>query len=54
MGKNGLTSDPTQFDASMIASGKDLSGMQTGFLTVLNGIQSTGLDEFDTKIEALK
>lgn len=54
MGKNGLTSDPTQFDASMTASGKDLSGMQTGFLTVLNGIQSTGLDEFDTKIEALK
>ena len=54
MGKNGLTSDPTQFDASMIASGKDLSSMQTGFLTVLNGIQSTGLDEFDTKIEALK
>ena len=54
MGKNGLTSDPTQFDASMTASGKDLSSMQTGFLTVLNGIQSTGLDEFDAKIEALK
>lgn len=54
MGKNGLTSDPTQFDASMTASGKDLSGMQTGFLAVLNGIQLTGLDEFDTKIEALK